>query len=251
MWNLKSLGAWRGWLGAMIMTLLLPLPARAVPLISLGTFNLQQNTAGQNINIYVGGGDSGVQAVNFFLTTGDGGPDAGGSTGSGPGGADAPTVTSVNLTGSGSIFGSVGNTGTSPNGAQAPQFAGYQTQTTGVLTVALGTLTSHGVGTTTGTPSSSDGSVLLAVVTIDTTGFFSGSYSISVGGTVNNNLTVATESTNFPPEQSLTQGQTGDTKYAGFIDGTITIAPEPASLGLLGLAIPALLLRRRRGEVAQ
>jgi hypothetical protein len=96
-------------------------------------------------------------------------------------------------------------------------------------------------------PTSTSQSALTLVMTlnIDTTGSFSaGPWSLTVQGTysgmvtdfVNNGVPLATvATTNFFPPVTLTVGGGAST-------------PEPASLGLLGMIIPTMLLRRRRAR---
>jgi hypothetical protein len=247
--SFTSLGRSGGGVYILVCLLLCPVSAHAAPLITLGTYDLQPNMAGQNINIYVGGGDGGITNVDLTITTGDGGPSVAlllaqkGQTGTNH--IVAPTVSFVNLLATGALFANNNNgiaidaSGSSTN---TPQFYALHTATSSGTVNLQGTFTDPVSGRT--------DQALLAVVTIDTTGFFSGSYNISVDGTVDNGgvqtvingtaQDVATQATDFPPELTSQVNH-----YSGFTDGVI-IVPEPASLGLLGLVFPVLLLRRRR-----
>ncbi len=172
-------------------------------LIDVGNFPLLPNTAGQEIVIEVSGGDL-VQGLNFNAQIGDGGVDLGGVT-------VGPSIEDIDIL-AGTIFD--GNN----TGAVDPELLGgvdfplveFRTTTTNNGTVAA--------------------AGLLATLTIDTTGFFSGEFPLILSATLN-----------------------GPTDFAGvsatITDGTITIVPEPSSfiMALVG-AIAGLgcaTLRRR------
>jgi len=77
------------------------------------------------------------------------------------------------------------------------------------------------------------GDGLAAVLTIDTTGFFSGSFPLLLGGT---GIGV----------DSYVLDANGAQLNPTLVNGTITIIPEPATLALAALAGLGLLRRRRR-----
>jgi hypothetical protein len=164
-------------------------PAGAMPLtgegelagllIQIGHHLLEPDKAGQTIPIYVSGGLP-VQGLNFNIQVADGGPEVpGGST-------DGPAIQHVDIL-TGTIFGD-NNTGSADaDGAHADAFPQVEWRST---TTRSGTVPAEG---------------LLAVVTIDTTGFDRGSWVLRISGTAN-----------------------GDTDFAGLaatlVDGSITIA---------------------------
>ena len=128
--------------------------------IVVGTHVLEPNTPGQTIPIYVSGGWP-VQGLNFNIQVADGGPLAGGTL-------TAPVIADVDIL-TATIFAAT-NTGLrtdadAPAGADpAPQHE-YRGTTT-----AAGTVSAEG---------------LLATVTIDTTGFERGSWSLVMSNTIN------------------------------------------------------------------
>jgi hypothetical protein len=238
MCNFTIFRSWRGWLGAIAASLVCPLAAQATPTINLGTYNLQPNQSGQVINIYVSD-PSGFPAESavFTLTTGDGGPQAGGA--SGPSSApmyggqhdNAPLISFVNVS-TAVLINGVSTNPLFPPGNNNYNSASIQ----GGPTLGLPQFYAVSYGTSSGSVEMSGTPVYLCQATIDTTGFFSGSFSISALGTENGQaVTQDTQFSNGNPQPVNAIGT----------DGLINIVPEPASLGLLGLAIPALLLRRR------
>lgn len=162
----------------------------AKPSIVVGTHYLNVNQAGQTIPIYVSGGDE-VQGLEFNVCIG--------------GGTQGPIFEDVDIL-TGTIF-EGNNTGINPGSYINPRCA-YQGTTT-----SSGTVVADG---------------LLATLTIDTTGLFSGEYTLSLINT---------------PE--------GKTNFAGvdvdIVDGLIVV-PEPASLMIL-LVGSSLLIRRQRNRV--
>jgi hypothetical protein len=130
------------------------------PQIAVGTHVVQPNTPGQTIPIYVSGGWP-VQGLNFNIQVADGGPSAGGML-------SAPVITDVDIL-TATIFAAT-NTGLRtdanyPGGADPVPQHEYRGTTT-----AAGTVSAEG---------------LLATVTIDTTGFERGSWSLVMSNTVN------------------------------------------------------------------
>lgn len=77
---------------------------------------------------------------------------------------------------------------------------------------------------------------LIATVTLDTTGLTAGSWTLALGHTGGGPTELYGLDQNFLP---VLLGTT-------LTDGTITIVPEPLSLGLLGSGMGMLLMRRRR-----
>ncbi len=181
--------------------------------INVGHWILDPNTAGQEIELYVTGGDA-VDGVDFFLQVADGGPEA-------PGGSiDGPAITDVDILGppdrpgnEPTIF-SGNNTGEAAGGSLLPQF--WQS----------------GTSTDSGTVTADD---RLATVTIDTSGFTSGSWELKMTGTLMG------DSTFRSPPPGVTTSIT---------NGSISIAtngiPEPSTLLLLVLGTFSLLSRRDR-----
>jgi hypothetical protein len=130
------------------------------PRIVVGSHVLEPNTPGQTIPIYVSGGWP-VQGLNFNIQVADGGPAAGGTL-------TAPVIADVDIL-TGTIFAAT-NTGLrtdddDPAGADAVPQHEYRGTTT-----AAGTVSAEG---------------LLATVTIDTTGFERGSWSLVISNTIN------------------------------------------------------------------
>src|SRR5687768_3460768 len=129
--------------------------ASAVPVITVGNHELLPNTAGQTIQIHVSGGDD-VDGLNFNAQIGNGGPEVGGT--------DGPNLTADII--NGTIFAG-NNTGQQDPGS-VPQVAA-RTTTTG-----QGTVDAQGV---------------LATLTIDTTGFFTGTFDLLLSNTLNEDTT--------------------------------------------------------------
>jgi len=182
--------------------------AAADPLIEVGTHELLPNTPSQTVRLFVSGGDA-VQGLNFNLQVADGGPEV-------PGGSiDGPAITDVDIL-TATIFDG-NNTGAQDVlqdlGLDYPQAAVYTT------TTLSGTVAADG---------------LLATVTIDTTGFYYGTWDLRMEDTFN-----------------------GPTDFAGIgatvLDGSITIqggvgVPEPASVALLLLGGALLAVWRWRAS---
>jgi len=133
--------------------------AGAVPTIVVGTHELRPNQPGQTVQIFVTGGDD-VGGVNFYVQTANGGPEAEAQGWIPPGTAIVgPAITEFDLL-TGTIFAgdNMGQFGGLPPGA-FPQIA------------LGGTVMNNGYVPANG---------LLATVTIDTTGFLSGSFALSL-----------------------------------------------------------------------
>jgi len=189
--------------------------------ITVGDHQLLPNTAGQTIVITVTGGDA-TQGVALNAQIADGGPDAadlgGTPAGLGPaftgGSVTAGTIYAANNTGDQDL-----NT-PNPPGQPLPfrQVFWHQTST------ASGSVAANGI---------------LAILTVDTTGFTS----LSPG-----DLGLGKWSLILGPNQI-----NGPTNFGSFtptiIDGSITIVPEPTSvvLGLFAAAgLGAVAIRKRR-----
>jgi hypothetical protein len=200
--------------------------------IALSTYNLLPNTPDQTINIMVSGGDV-VTGVVLYVTTGDGSQ-----------AHLSPVITDVNILPVGGVFS--GNDDPVPPGGAFPANNPFYVGIGLVPGGHIYEVTLFNVGPVTlGTPSTS---VLLATVTLTTAVYDltlpaapndaspaitytseainSGSYSISVDGTVNNSPAVVTSASYFPPEPQLLT-----TKNPGFTDGVLivsgTAAPTP------------------------
>ena len=138
------------------------LPALAVPTIVVGTHTLLPNQPNQVIEIRVTGGDP-VDGLNFYVQVADGGPElvALGLLPAGQG-IDGPAITGADLI-SGTIFAANNDGQQVPPGNQ-PQVAGF------LITTDVGTVAADG---------------LLARLTLDTTGFTSGSWPLMLADTWN------------------------------------------------------------------
>jgi hypothetical protein len=174
----------------------------SAPVITVGDHNLLPDTAGQQIHISVSGGQA-VRGFNLFVMSGDGGELLGGVNGS------APAITDVSIS-IGTIFAPHIQTVTDGE----PQFWSAWIDTDGADVPASG---------------------VVAILTIDTSGFEQGTYPLLLGG--------------FDPSLALLDTTFSDASPGGelaavIFNGTITVVPEPASLAVFALG-GALLLRRR------
>ena len=173
-------------------------PASAAdPSIVVGSHNLLPNTHHQPIAIRVAGVSSvGMLNFNAQIAAGTG--------------TSYPVFDGVDLT-TGTIF--------------APDHIDP------LDTGSVPRLATWSIVTASGTISSAEG--LLATLYVDTTGVSSGTYSLSLGDTLNG--------------PAVFYDATGLTKIPiPITDGSFTIVPEPASTALFLLTAPALLLRRKR-----
>jgi hypothetical protein len=166
--------------------------AQATPVVVVGNHTLLPNTAGQTIQINVTGGDP-VSALIANFQIGDGGPPNGGTT-------VGPAITSVDLT-TGTIFAN-SNAGTVvAEGVSPLLWAGE-----------VVTLDEDGKRTV---PAAG----LLATVTLDTTGIFSGQFPFAM-----HNTTPLNGDTGF----IIFNPDTHDVQSIGeFIDGFLTINGAP------------------------
>lgn len=170
--------------------------AFAQPTVGVGNHALQPDQSGQSVQIFVSGIDA-VEGLNLNAQINDGG--------SAGGGVDVgPTIEDVDLI-TGTIFATNHNGGDTP--LAFPQLVAKNVLTNSDTVIADG---------------------LLATITLDTTGVFSGTYSLRLSDTLNG-------STDFLGTPAIFASE----------PGTLTIVPEPAGGVLLGTLSFALLRRRR------
>ena len=175
--------------------------------VNVGTHNLLPNTPGQEIQLNVSGSGA-VAGLNFFVQVGDGFPDFGGTT-------DGPNIAAVDVIGTVSeptiFFGN--NTGqTDPGSGQQIGIRNISTSS--------GTISPNG---------------LLAILIIDTTGFSSGTFGLSLS---NGGIPAGTEF--LDSVAALLPA----TLIDGFIN--ITPVPEPTFVAMVaGGALGAFALVRR------
>jgi hypothetical protein len=194
----------------LIAVLLVVSPALAEPVIIVGDWMLEPDTADQSIQIHVSGGDA-VDGVDFFLQVADGGPESGGSI-------DGPAITGVDIF-TGTIFDG-NNTGEAGGGQLVPQF--WQSGTT----TDSGTVIADG---------------LLATATIDTTGFYSHDpitlWDLKLTGTL-----MGDSSLQSPPPGVSTRITNGSIS----VGSDVQPIPEPSTLVLLVIGALCLVGWRRR-----
>lgn len=184
--------------------------------LELGDHDLLANTAGQTVQVSYSN-SAGVQAVSGMtvaLTLGGGDP---------PGGADGP------------VFADSSATATSPFNGITP-IDGFSTEGQGMFSTfevsgpASSPLNTVNLGVGSGLD--------LMTLTIDTTGFVSGTYA----------LEWVTDSVVFNDANG------GEPFTPTFVNGTITVVPEPAvmisAIALLGFAGGRWLLRRAKNGSA-
>jgi len=179
--------------------------------IDAGHHLLQPNTPGQKIAIYVTGGEE-IASVDLYMQIGDGGPELV-QLGL-PAGEDAPGVQSPfglpNLNLENPTFGSdFGIFGSIPHTGQYDALSGLGGSIPQLVGVAI--LTSSFLE-----PGNANG--LLATFVIDTTGFTSGTWPLLLEGTLAGDTTMYDNQINL---LALT-----------IINGSLTIVPEPHSVGL-------------------
>jgi hypothetical protein len=173
------------------------------PRIAVGSHVVQPNTPGQTIPIYVSGGWP-VQGLNFNIQVADGGPSAGGVL-------SAPVITDVDIL-TATIFAAT-NTGLRtdmdpPAGADPVPQHEYRGTTT-----AAGTVSAEG---------------LLATVTIDTTGFERGSWSLVMSNTVNGSTDFAGLASTIVEGVIILPGTWSNPDNPLDVDGNGRVAPLDA-----------------------
>ncbi len=233
--------------------------AASAATITLGTYNLQENTPNQKIPIYIVGevGDPAVAGINFNVQIADGGPEASAIPGWPAGTIDGPIISYVQLVsdettvdifgvppgdlsesqrGNGydayhttdfgpTFFDGSGNFGHIFRGWPPFVLPGPEPWTVPQFYLESTAFTSGGMLIPVGTET------LLGVVTIDTTGFFlddaNDSWDLKIGDPTNgstlNGPTVLLDTSPFQPTAiPLT-----------IIDGQLTLIPEPSTLALV------------------
>jgi hypothetical protein len=187
----------------LIVLLIIASGAGATPVIDVGTHALPGDTPDQQIALLVSGGDL-VAGLNLLLQIGDGGSALGGVDGS------APRIQDISIT-VGTLFAD-NNTGRVFDDPATNQLWEIHT------TTSSGTVSASGI---------------VALLTLDTTGFMSGTYPLllsNIGGDPN-----------------------ADTDFAGIpitiLNGSITV-PEPACM-LVPLGLYLLRPRHRRHRYAR
>jgi len=171
--------------------------------IVVGTHVLEPDTPGQMIPIYVTGGWP-VQGLNFDIQVADGGPAAGGAI-------SGPAITAVDLL-TDTIF-AADNTGmrldVEPPAGDDP----VPQQTYRGTSTAVGTVAADG---------------LLAMVTIDTTGFVRGAWSLTISNTVNGSTDFAGLPASLVDGVILVRGTWTNPVAALDVDGNGRVTPLDA-----------------------
>jgi hypothetical protein len=190
------------WSGVLCASVLATLQVKAQLFLDVGNVSILPNTPGQSVDFFVNnttGSAVQVGGLNFNVQIGDGGAEAGGTT-------VGPTISGVDIV-TGTKF-EANNSGASDKGS-APEVAFWT------------------VSTSSGTVGLDPGMNKIGSVTFDSTGFNSGSWTLSLGNTIGG------------PTTYLTSG--GDPIPITITDGNLqlTAVPEPATIGM---ASGALLL---------
>ncbi len=200
-----ELTAKKWWLAWVLLTVVVAPAAWAEIIINVGRHQLLADTVAQEIELFVQATEGEqVQGLNLNVQIADGGPDAGGQE-------TGPLITDIDIV-TGTIFGANFTEVVNPEAQANLNFKQFEIRTT---TTGQGRVFANG---------------LLATLTIDTTGFFEGSFALRLSDTLN-----------------------GATDFAGVAvtvtDGTIDVGapiPEPTSWAILLAGTLIGLTRRRR-----
>jgi hypothetical protein len=172
-------------------------------------WSLQPSKSGQQVMVYVSGGES-VAGFTFDVSIGDGGVAVGGSD-------VGPRITNIDLKGAGMVF--AGGDQSTPN---IPGSDAMYANTT--VTALSGTVPATG---------------LLATLTIDTTGF----------NTPGQSWALAMDYNAPTPDTNFTLAGGSSVLYPTISNGELRIVPEPGTLVLLASLLaflPAVAWQRKR-----
>ncbi len=204
------------WIGLLLLLLVSSGKAQAAFIIVVGDHELAPGLPDQKVELYFSNtaAPQEIAGFDFNIQMGDGGPEA-------PGGAvDGPSITNVDLK-TNTIFGGVAATQ-----VMAPSLDQVRVES---ITLDAGTVS---------VPVATDSSLLMATVTVDTTGFntLGASWSLKINNTLNGN------------SQFLDGGVSAVaiSETAGSI--TIAAVPEPKAFALVagGFVVLFRLWGRRR-----
>ncbi|MEM6312454.1 MAG: hypothetical protein AAF743_00085 [Planctomycetota bacterium] len=172
--------------------------------------DLLPDTPGQQLEISVSGGEQ-VQGVDLYVQIGDGGPEL--SDFGVAAGTPAPVITDIDLL-DGTIYAAAADTPADPGSIPQVAFRSLAITDPGFVAVADGKL---------------------ATITVDTTGFFDGTFDLLLGDVLPFLVLGGPYQTTF---------EFGGTEVPPTIEnGTITIIPEPT---LAAFALALLATRRRQ-----
>jgi hypothetical protein len=217
-----SLTQTRSLILALIFAILLPATAHAVISIVAGNHVLPNTPGLYTIPVMAYGPDP-IQGFNLNLVTGDGGPNIGGPSG---GTIPAPIITAVDVIGPGTIFelNNTGNRGFIYNDQIAERWT----------TTDSGWVEPDANGN------------LLALVTVDTTGFGPGTWHFGVTGAFGGLfLPSDLAGSEYPPLGS------GIEVPFTLTDGSITIVPEPSTIVMCLCGALLLAIGRSRDRWAK
>lgn len=203
--HVTGAGGWRrtSWLA---MSLLLCVATAEGAVITVGNHVLLPNTPNQTITLSVSGGEE-VAGLDLFVQIGDGGAFAGGAN-------STPVFQNVDII-TGTIFGS-NNSGQSVDSTQASHPLIWDTGTT----------------TNTGTVAASG---LLATITVNTTGFLTGSLPLIITGV----------DPQDGPFDTVLRDSGGAAIALTVTNGSVSV-PEPTGVSLILLTAGFFLANKRR-----